>query len=265
MTQFALPDRPLKITKAGRPTYWGRIIGSLIMIAIGCVVAFFQMPSLQHDWVISRNPVLVYDGDVRNGKCTTRKAIFTDCSAHLSYSVDGQQYETETSLMFVDFHSGDYMVDVVRSSDKPELATMSIGIEKLWNRIILFLVLIALTAGIGVWLFATALGMKRAAEMMARPGRIEVVPVKLISVQNARRQDSYTYQSLSGVGGTSKKVATFGKKEQPLMQAGADGSATALAVRHQAAKSLVLLDSRLTRLDLTAAERDAALAGLQGV
>ena len=47
---------------------------------------------------------------------------------------------SDVKLFFVDFHSGDYTVDLVISGDKPELATISIAIEKFWNRVILLAV-----------------------------------------------------------------------------------------------------------------------------
>lgn len=84
MNRPTLPDRPLKITKAGRPAYWGQVFLSLFLIAIGAAISYWQMPNLQHDWTIRRNSVVVHDGDVQNGECTTHKGFFVDCSAHLS-------------------------------------------------------------------------------------------------------------------------------------------------------------------------------------
>ena len=263
MSRLSLPDRPIRITKAGRPAYWGMIFGSFILIALGAVVGYWQIPSLQHDWIISRNPVLVHDGDVENGECTTRKGIFVDCSAHLSYIVDGKRYETDTSLMFVDFHSGDYEVDVVRSGDNPALASMSIGIDKLWNRAIFFLIILGLTLGIGLFLLAMALGVKRAAGLMALPGRVDLREVAVRDVQSARRLDRITFQDPKDARPKDKVVSAFCKANQPLIWAATDGTTMALAVKHQAPRIPVLLDAGLMRLDLTKAERQAALVSMQ--
>ena len=265
MPQLTLPNRPLIIAKAGRPAYWGLIILSLCLIAFGCGLAYWQLPGLQHDWTISRNPVVVYDGDVQDGKCTTRKAIFTDCSAHLSYNVDGTHYETDADLMFVDFHMGDYTVDIVRSGDQPALATMSIGIDKLWNRIILFLVFMGFTVVTGIILFAKALGLKRSAAMMATPGKITVHEVVVNTVTNNRKTDAITFQNPQGPKPKASFVTSFRKADAPLAWTAADGTTRALAVQHQAATLPVILDAGLTRLNLTDAERETALAGLRGV
>jgi len=212
---------------------------SLFLIAIGAGIGYWQMPGLQHDWTISRNPVVVYDGDVQNGECTTRKAIFVDCSAHLSYVVDGQRYETDTSLMFVDFHSGDYEVDVVRSGDKPELATMSIGIDKLWNRAIFFLFLLGFTLGLGVYLFARSLGAKRAVGLMAGAGKLQALEVVVTSVAEGKRGDAITFQNTKGARPKAKFISTIGKKETALMWA-ANGATMGYEVQHQATHTPVL-------------------------
>lgn len=54
------------------------------------------------DFQISQNPMVLEDGDVQNGRCTTRKAVFTDCEARLVYSYGGRNYDTEVEVMFVD-------------------------------------------------------------------------------------------------------------------------------------------------------------------
>jgi hypothetical protein len=262
MSQLSLPDRPLSISKKARPAYWGQIFLGLFLIALGAGISYWQVPSLQHDWTISRNPVLVYDADVQNGKCTTRKAIFTDCSAHLSYVVDGTRYETESTAMFVDFHTGDYMVDVVRSGDDPSLATMSIGIDKLWNRVIVLLVLLGFTLGIGVVVLAKALGLKRDAGIMARPGRMTVHEVLVTGVTQGKRANAIAFQNPRGPNSKTKFISSFGKTEAPMTRGGPNGETFALSVLQAGAKLPVMLDAGLERLDLTAAERDAAMAGL---
>lgn len=128
-----LPDRPLKLSRGARPGYVRPIFGGIFTLGLSMFLLVWQLPDLQRDWRINRNPVAVEDSQVQNGQCTTRQVIFTDCEATLVYTVDGTNYETDVAVMFIDLHSGDYTVDVVQSGDDPALATISIGLENHGN------------------------------------------------------------------------------------------------------------------------------------
>jgi hypothetical protein len=258
MSQLQLPDRPLKLARKARPGYFGVIFWGLVLMVVGGFLLLWQLPGLQHDWKISRNPVVVLDGDIQDAKCTTRKAIFTDCEAHLAYSVDGKSYESDVSLMFVDFHTGDYMVDLVRSGDEPALSTMSIGIEKLWNRVGLLAFLLLCTLGGGLALFWQGAKNMRAAGQMVGSARMTVVPVTIESVTAAAGKTNITIRDPSGARPRTKFVSSFGKKEAPLILSNGQG----LAVRLEGTATPVLLDRGLERLDLTASERATALASV---
>ena len=67
-----------------------------------------------------------------------------------STATNGKNYDTEVEVMFVDFHMGDYETGLVISADHPELATMSLGLDKLWNRIMTLSILTVLLGGMGV-------------------------------------------------------------------------------------------------------------------
>lgn len=264
MQPLTLPDRPLKLARRARPGYVGTLLAAFLTLLMGGFMMVWQLPGLQRDWTISRNPVLVPDGEVQNGECTTRKGVFTDCEAHLSYAVDGQRYETDIALMFVDFHSGDYMVDIVRSGDRPELATMSIGIDKLWNRLIVLGLFLLLLVGGGLVLLWQGAQNMRVAGQLARKGRMEVVPVAITAVTPAGRRTNVTVRDPAGATPRKTYVSAFGKSEEPLIVSGPTGEARGVAVRLQGTRVPILLDRGLARLDLTAEERTAVLASMRG-
>ncbi|MGO7704663.1 hypothetical protein ACC718_39135, partial [Rhizobium ruizarguesonis] len=62
----------------------------------------------------------------------------------------GRDYDTEVEVMFVDFHTVDYETGLVISADHPELATMSLGLDMLWNRIITLTVFSVLLGVMGL-------------------------------------------------------------------------------------------------------------------
>jgi hypothetical protein len=263
MPPIALPQRSLKLSRRARPGYVWSLLGALFLIAIGLFLLVWQVPGIQHDWTISRNPVLVQDGTIENAKCTTRKAIFTDCEARLSYVVDGQAYASDVALMFIDFQTGGYTVDIVRSGDDPSLATMDIGIDKLWNRIILAIVLMVFTLGGGLALFWQGAQNMRAAAVLARPDVLEPVRVAIAGIAAAGKRTDVTLTDPGGARARAKFVSTFrsGKEEPLIMQTNA-GEVYGIAVRHPGTAFPVLLDRGLMRLDLTAEERATALASV---
>jgi hypothetical protein len=264
MALLTLPDRPLKLSRKARPGYFWLLMGALFLIVCGVFLMVWQLPGLQRDWTISRNPVVVLDGEVQNGECTTRKGFFTDCEAHLSYRVDGQQYETEVAIMFADFHTGDYMVDIVRSGDNPALATMSIGVEKLWNRIIMLAILLLVTLGGGLALLLQGARNMRASGLLAQRGKMQAIPVAIETVQDAGRRVNVTFRDPEGTRPKAKFTSSFRKGEEPLILQTNDGGAFGVAVRHAATPMPVMLDRALDRLDLTADERAAAMASIGG-
>lgn len=260
---ITLPERPLKLSRKARPGYVAAYLGGVLLLGIGAFLVVWQIGGLQRDWKISRNPVVV-DGEVRDGECTTRKGIFTDCEGHLSYAVDGTQYETDVALMFVDMHSGDYMVDIVRSGDEPQLATMSIGIDKLWNRLGLFAFLTLCTVGGGLVLMWQGARNMRAASILSSPARFSAIPVSVDSATKSGKRTNYTIRDPAGRRPKAKFIASFRANEEPLLVQNDKGELVGVAVRHPASPVPVLLDSEMKRLDLTPDERAAAVASLRG-
>ncbi len=255
---FTLPDRPIQIDARAVSRPSGTLLGAGIIAALLAFMAIWQIPSLLRDAQIRNTPVIVTDGEVRDGECTTRKGFFVDCSAHLSYDVQGQHYESDVKLFFVDFHSGDYAVDLVISGDKPELATISIAIEKFWNRVILLAVFLLGFAALVLGAVITTARIRAVQRRLAVPGRLTLLPVEVEERGRVRGKAQYGYQA---EGSKATGTTLFEKGAEPLILWNADGVPQGFAVRHEAADLPVLLDKGLMRLDLSAEER-ARLLGV---
>jgi hypothetical protein len=264
MPIITLPQRPLKLSRHARPAYFWALAGAVFLMVIGLFVMVWQLPGIQHDWAISRNPVVVQDGNIENAKCTTRKGVFTDCEAHLSYMVGSKHYETDVALMFMDFHSGDYTVDIVRSGDDPSLATMDIGIDKLWNRVILLAVLMLCTLGAGFALFLQGARNMRASGLLARAGMYEPIRVAIEATAMAGKRQQVTISNPAGAKPKAKFMSSFRKAEEPLIMQADTGEVYGIAVKLAGTPFPVLLDRGLMRLDLTEAERTTALGSVKG-
>ena len=254
-----LPTRQLAIS--GRPVAVpaGFFFTVVILLAMAGFFAWWQGPGLWRDIQINQNPVTLSDADVLDGECTTRRGV-TDCDARLVYDYEGQSYDTQVSVMFVDFSTSDYLVEVVISADKPELATITLGLEKLWNRLAVFTVFQLLFLGGGIAMLLGGLRAWRANRGAGVPGRLTLVPVE---VTDTHKRGGSSYVSYADLDARGKKRVTrsrFRRDEAPLMAVDESGTLVGVAVQSEHTAVPILLDSELHRLDLSERERQHALA-----
>ncbi|KQR67833.1 hypothetical protein [Rhizobium sp. Leaf341] len=260
MSELLLPQRALKLApdavSAPRAYYWSTPI--ILVLAVFLLV--WEGPGVLRDFTISQNPVVVEDGDVQNGRCTTRKAVFTDCEARLVYRYDGRDYATDVEIMFVDFHVGDYETGLVISGDHPELATITLGLDKLWNRIITLALLTLILGGLSVGMIFLLLRIWRVRRALRRPAMLVPVPVEIQAFDRKGKTLSITYVDTLADDRTKRSAYTrMHDGEEPLIVGTRGDKPVALAVRHGKTALPVLLDDRLMRIELTDAERAQAL------
>ncbi len=258
-----LPQRALMLARGVISTPKASYFSLPILIALTVFMAVSETPGILRDWTINQNPVRLDDGDISNGKCSTRKGFFTNCSAHLKYVYKGQSYEKDIEIMFVDAHAGDYETDLVISGDHPELATLSLGIEKLWNRIITLAAFVALLGGACIAMVFQILRIWRARAQLRHPAQLVPVPVEITAFDRRRKRLTVTYADKIAGRKTGRVAHTrFEPGQEPLLVGEKDGKTVALAVWHGSTALPVLLDERLERIDMTAGERATILAPL---
>ena len=255
-----LPNRSIAI--AGRPlaqpaAFFFTVI-LLSAMAIG--LAIWQGPGLWRDWQISQNPISVPNGEILDGECTTRRGL-TDCEARLVYSYGGQDYDTHVSLAFLDFSSGDYEVELVVSRDKPELATVSLGLDMLWNRLAVFAVFMLVFVGGTLGMIWGAIKAARANRAAGVAGRLQVVPVDVVGVDTKGGSRFVGYHALRDGKRKGQIIRSrFSGSDEPMMAVDENGKALGVAVASDHLAVPVLLDRDLHRLELSDAERQLALA-----
>jgi len=263
LSSLVLPSRPLSLARNVISTPNAYFWSTPIILALAIFLFVSEAPGVIRDFQISQNPLVLENGDVQNGRCTTRKAIFTDCEARLVYNYGGRDYDTEVEVMFVDFHTGDYETGLVISADHPELATMSLGLDMLWNRIITLTVFVILLGGMSLGMIFLGIRIWRVKGQLRRPAMLTPVPVEVTAFDRKRGVLSITYNDKIAADKTGRSAYTRMKNgEEPLIVGEAKGKAIGLAVRHGNTALPVLLDDRLQRVELTDDERAAALASL---
>ena len=249
--QTAFPTRPLRVLRHGASSSWLNYIAGIAFLAGAIAVLYWQGPALLQDNAIRQNPVVAQDGVLRGGKCKTRKAIFVECEATITYAVDGKRYTHKPDIFFLDFNTGSYSSGVVRSATKPELGTMSIAIDYFWNRVSTVLGFAGLLAAIGVIGFVTGIRNGRQRKVAtAEAAPLAPVPVEITKGGKDWRGSSFEFKAL--VEGKSRTFTSrFGKDEQPFGLL--DGRF--LATVPAGTATAILLDEGLQRIDLTDEER----------
>lgn len=257
-----LPTRPLTIKRDAISTPVSYYFSIPILLAIAVFMVVTEAPGILRDYKISQNPLVVEDGNI-DGQCTTRKAIFTTCEVSLAYEHGGQRYEKDVEVMFVDMHSGDYETGLVIAADEPQLATITLGLDMLWNRIITLAVFATLLGGGALVMLFLALRIWRARGQLQQPALLTPIHVEITGMDNKNKNLAVTYADRLSERKTKRVAFTrFETGEEPIIVGESGSNLVALAVWHGNTSLPVLLDDRLKRIDMSEQERTDALTPL---
>lgn len=225
--------------------------------ALVVMVVHSNAPGIMRDWEISKNPTILKQSRVSNGKCKTHQGFFTTCEVGVSFETRGIRKREQLEFTFVDFHSGDYNVEVVASADKPDMVSLDLAVDKLWNRIIVacFLLLAGLAfIVIGIIAMAKATAARRA--FRAFNGKV-LVPVAVEVSKVSKNYGMHTAEYNYDFKGKKRKAATALRHQTPFFLSNDQDEKTALGVTDQYGEYVILMDEALTRLDFTDTERQA--------
>ncbi len=264
MSQFTLPipNRALGVVKRPFALPAAFAFSVLIFLIMFLALAWWQGPGLWRDWQINQNPLTVEDWDLIKGECSSSRGL-TDCDAHVTYRFDGKDYEKDITLAFFDLSSDDYLVELVIDADNPDLATLSLGLEMIWNRLIVFSLFMLLFGGGVLVMLINALQGMAANRAAAQPGRLSLVPVDIIEVRSVGGRNIASYSGLVGERRKRTMRTAFAKGQEPLVGVDENGKQMGLAVRLDYTAMPILLDSRLERIEMADSERQAALSAFR--
>jgi len=253
----AFPRRPLRILRTGVPSAIFLGFLALFMLALGVGMAVWMAPGILRDLEIGKNPVEEPQARISNGKCRT-KLVLVSCEASIAYAVAGKRYASSVEFSFVDVHFGSYTANVVRSADKPELATLDIGLEMMWNRIGTLIGFLVLFVGGAGALMLNALRNMRLKSIARTTDRLTPVAVGVTQIAKNWLGKNVTC-SYAGTGRVRKFAERMRKTEEPFFL----NASQALAVLPGDSTMPILVDEALSRIDLTDAERHALYAARQ--
>ncbi len=109
-----------------------------------------------------------------------------------------------------------------------------------------------------------AIRVWRVRGQICRPAELTLIPVAVTVAKKSGKRLFVTYVDKLAPGMTKRTAYTlFGRDEEPLFLTDPRGNLVGAAVRHGKTALPVMIDAGLQRIDLTAEEREAALASIR--
>lgn len=143
-------------------------IGVLLFVACLVGLVVYTAPVLLSDWQVQGTAQPVADGRIQDGSCTTN-IVFAICDMTLQNATPAGLVSRGVNYVFIDFHLGDFQVQVMADPAHPDLLTTDLGLDRLLNRTFTLLAGIALFVSLPVLWARVVLRRRRAARMgMAR-------------------------------------------------------------------------------------------------
>jgi hypothetical protein len=102
-----------------------------------------QLPNLREVWQVSKDSIEVEGGNIDNLHCKTRRAIFIRCDADIEYKIDGKLYKEQVQFSYLDIVSAPRSATIVRSASNPALVTLDVAVDKIWNQVAGFAILMS--------------------------------------------------------------------------------------------------------------------------
>lgn len=263
--QVNLPTRSIQIDPKAVARPKMGIFAVIVLLVIGLALTIWQGPGIWRDVQLKSDGVHTSAFRITKGDCTTRNLVFTSCDAQFDFITHDSEdvYQASADFMFLDWSSGDYAVDVVYDAEDPSKATLSLGLDKLWNRALTWGVLAIFFIGGGGFMIVLIVRTSRDRKALREPGLLSTTAVEIKQTANSRKSSFITYShAIPGKKMKRNYFTHFAHGQEPLIMQGYDGKPFGLAVTHPGTTTPVLLDRGLTRVAISDAERAGIFAQL---
>lgn len=159
-------------------------------------------------------------------------------------------------MTFLDVSLSDYSVAAVRSASNHDLVSVDLAVDNIWNRIIVMLLIMLF----GLLMFAMIPFLLRQntatrKKILNLSGRGDLIPVAVKITSHTTAHKTHNVKYTVDFGSGEKKFSTNLGKQKPFMLGG-DGK-EALGLTAPGQEYAFLVDEKLTRLELSEAEREA--------
>lgn len=128
-------------------TFWV-LFGVVALGAMLAACAIYTAPALISDWQVRETAAPVAEARISDGKCSSKIAIHI-CDLTLTLRRPTGTVTRRVNYVFAGLHVGDFSAGPMADPARPNLITTDLGLERLWNRTItLVIVMAALAAAI---------------------------------------------------------------------------------------------------------------------
>ena len=254
MTGFpALPARPLYAhPPAARVSGFFGVLGWLFgLVALGAMV-WAAGPDLYTDWQVRDTAAQVRGGHLASGTCHSQ-LVFHICDATLTApNRPGQpQFERSVNFAFASFNFGDFEAMVVADPRRPELLTTDLALDHFWDRVMTLLVLVGLVLLLLGWGIVQYVRRRRDMRLWRTSPAVPTV-LRLHTITRHRTGRTW---SVLGEGGAKANWTVSHRAAAFTLGA----PARILGLRRVVDGAIMPLDAKLRWVDLSDAERAAAL------
>lgn len=252
----ALPDRPIGVRppRTIGPMSTAGLFAMLFGLVAGAL--WWLGPDLARDWRIGGEVMRAEGARIEEARCRSRLVLLTVCDIAFVDARSADAGRRTLWYFFIDT-AGQEPIILLRATSNEEAITTNLGVDKFYHRLLALIGIVGLLAFCIVLSFQVLRqGMTTRRALAALDGqRLTPVVVALegnITVAHKRRRWTYLYDA----GGVQERAfVELPSSDEPLF-ASLDGK-RALALRGPGGGVPLLLDQKLSALDLTEAEKDA--------
>jgi hypothetical protein len=254
----ALPKRPIVV----RPPAASRLASlGLFALLLGMLAGILAWlgPDLVRDSRIGHATAAAHGARIEETRCRAWLRVLTFCHIDVAERTDGAETKRTLRYAFVGTAS-DQPVQLQRSRSDSSLLTTDLGLERFFSRLITLVLFCAIPL-IGIRVTAVMQEDARRAErafaaMSGRPLTPVIVEIERRNLMPPRRRLwAYLYESEAG---RQRAVVEWPAADRPIFTAADEKRAVALQADGGGAP--LLLDAKLSCLDITDAEREAFYA-----
>lgn len=253
-----LPARPIRIRDHGLTNRLQYLFFTIVFAFASVAVAFIWFPGLYRDYLIKSDPIAAEDASLVEGRCLSKK-MTVNCKAGILYDPNGKRLIKQVEFSFLSLSRGSYTTDIVAQKTDPQNITLTLAIEKFWNRFITYTLLFALVAGLCLLFFLRFLRVTRSVSAVKTEAILDLLWAKIQTHKQGVLSTKVTYIPLLK-GRQTGIVSSFPEETNPFMHYSESEDKTyGLAVLHPQSGLPILLDEGLRRLDLNDGERQRML------
>ena len=147
-------------------TFWV-LFGVVALGAMLAACAIYTAPALISDWQVRETAAPVAGARISDGKCSSKIAIHI-CDLTLSLRQPTGTVTRRVNYVFAGLHVGDFSAGPMVDPARPDLITTDLGLERLWNRTITLVIIMAALAAAIVGALLSLVRNPRAASDAAK-------------------------------------------------------------------------------------------------